>query len=289
MSFSFYLKTNVRPPVADLMARISLPDIVVPDSSGEWPDGTICIYRAGISTRPTEITYEDDAFQVRILAFASPEDHELALQVVEQLAALTGAQVESEGDEVFTTEHLRDTFDAAWIKHLLESQPAILAHWAKQEGKTVTLTGPVRNFHIGPRLYSQLETAGPEDAFPYRLLEEIRRVQYQDLSNYSAAAVFEVSHGKQKICMSVWSPDRATHFPGTDFIHLIPNDRADRLFFIPYETLPEVAATRFSWLDEKQCLVEPVPTDNWPDVLGSAERFRTLPFEQRRKWWKPWA
>jgi hypothetical protein len=291
MSYSFYIRTDARPRVADVVARLGFPDVVAPDAHGPWPDGTLHIYRAGISTRATEITYEDHAFQVRILALASSEDYELALRVVDQLSALTGSQVESEEGEVFPAQRLQDIYDATWVRHMTESEPRVLGHWAKGEGETVTIAGPVRQFHIGPRLYSELDTAGPENEFPQRILEAIRRVQYQDLSGFIEAAVMEVSSpdGKKTITLSVWSPENATHFvERVEYLHLMPNNRPDGLFVIPYQALPEIAKGQFAWLDENQCLVEPVSSDNWPELLRAAERFITSPFESRRKWWKPW-
>src|SRR5262245_44262796 len=120
MSYSFYIRTDVRPAVADVLARIDLPDIVAPDAHSAWPDGTMHIYRAEISTRSTEITYENHAFQVRILALASPEDYELAFRVVEHLAVLTGSQVESEDDISFPAEKLRDINDTSWVERMTD-------------------------------------------------------------------------------------------------------------------------------------------------------------------------
>lgn len=57
MSYCFYIRTDVKPAVADVLARIGFPDIVAPDARGDWPDGTLHFYRAGISTRATEVTY----------------------------------------------------------------------------------------------------------------------------------------------------------------------------------------------------------------------------------------
>src|SRR5215510_14860466 len=144
MSYSFYVRTDVKPSVADVLARIDFPDVVAPDARGAWPDGTLHIYRAEISTRTTEITYEDHAFQVRIMALASPEDYELAFRVVEHLAVLTGSQVKSEEDITFPAEKLRDIYDTTWVKHMTDSQPNFIRHFAKNEGKTITIVGPVR-------------------------------------------------------------------------------------------------------------------------------------------------
>jgi hypothetical protein len=282
-----------------VLARVGFPDVVAPDAHGTWPDGTLHIHRAGISTRATEITYEDHAFQVRILFLASPEDHELAFRVVEQLSALTGAQVEPEDGEVFPAERLRDIYDTAWLTRVTESQADFLDRLVKREGHTLTLGGPVRQFHIGPRLYAQLVAAGPETEFQYRVLEAIRRVEYRDLSGYTQAAVMAVD---QSMTLSVWSPDTATHFVGVDYLVLSPNNRPDGIFRIPYAALPQLADVQFAWLDEKQCLVEPVPSRDWPKVLRAAERFSTSPRERRagaapasadpsalrRPWWRRW-
>ena len=280
MSYSFYVRTDLRPAVADVLARIDFPDVVAPDARGAWPDGTLHIYRAEISTRATEITYEDHAFQVRILALASPEDYELALRVVEHLAVLTGSQVESQDDITCPAEKLRDTYDTTWVKRLTDSNLNIIGHFAKNEGKTVTIVGPVREFHIGPRLFAELEEGGPADGLPQRILEAIRRTQYRDLSGYAGAAIIEVttSDESKTIKLSVWEPDRPTHFSNVGYIHLVPNNKPDNIFLVPFEALPQLAGSRFAYLDERQCLVEAVASDEWPALLREAEPFKVSPF-----------
>ena len=280
MSYSFYVRTDVKPSVADVLARIDFPDVVAPDARGAWPDGTLQIYRAEISTRVTEITYEDHAFQVRILALASPEDYELALRVVEHLAVLTGSQVESEDDISFPAEKLRDINDTSWVERITDSNLNIIGHFAKNEGKTVTIVGPVREFHIGPRLFAELEEGGPAARLPQRIMEAIRRTQYRDLSGYAEAAIIEVTtpDKSKTIKLSVWEPERATHFSLVGYIHLVPNNMPDNIFLVPFETLPQLAGSRFAYLDERQCLVEAVASDEWPALLGEAERYKVLPF-----------
>jgi len=281
MSYSFYIRTGVRPAIADVLARIDFPDIVAPDARGAWPDGTLQIYRVEISTRSTEITYENHAFQVRILALACPEDYELAFRVVEHLAALTGAQVESEDDNTFPAQKLRDIYDATWVKRMTDSHPNFIRHFAKGEGKTVTVVGPVRKFHIGPRLYAELEVDGPADGLPLRILEAIRRTQYRDLSGYAEAAIIEATtpDKSKTIKLSVWEPDRAAHFSDIGYLHLVPNNMPDNIFLVPREALPQLAGRRFAWLDEWQCLVEAVASNEWPELLREAERYKVSPFE----------
>jgi hypothetical protein len=284
MSYSFYIRTDLRPAVADVLARIDFPDVVAPDAGGAWPDGTLHIYRAEISTRATEITYEDHAFQVRILAMSSPEDYELAFRVVEHLAALTGSQVESEDDDTFPAEMLRDIYDAKWVKRMTDSQPTIIGHFAKDKGDVVTIEGPVRDFHIGPRLYAELEADGPADGLPQRILEAIRRTQYRDLSGYDKAAIIEATtpDNSKTIRLSVWNLDRATHFSGVGYLRLVSKNMPDDIFLVPYEALPQLAGKRFAWLDERQCLVEAIASDERSELLREAERFKVTPFELLR-------
>src|SRR5215510_1235148 len=280
MSYSFYIRTDLRPAVADVLARIDFPDVVAPDARGAWPDGTLHIYRGEISTRAIEITYEDHAFEVRILALSSPEDYELAFRLVEHLAVLTGSQVEPEDDTTFPAEKLRDLYDTPWGERMTASHSKIIGHLVKKEGKTITIVGPVREFHIGPRLFAELEEGGPADGLPQRILEAIRRTQYRDLSDYAEAAIMEVttSDKSKTIKLSVWEPDRATHFSGVEYIHLVPNNMPDNIFLVPFEALPQLAGSRFAYLDERQCLVEAVASDEWPALLREAELYKVSPF-----------
>jgi hypothetical protein len=56
----------------------------------------------------------------------------------------------------------------------------------------------------------------------------------------------------------------------------------DDIFLVPYEALPQLAGKRFAWLDERQCLVEAIASDEWPELLREAERFKVTPFELLR-------
>ena len=57
----------------------------------------------------------------------------------------------------------------------------------------LTVPGPVRSYHLGPRVLDRLEAAGPETELGQRLLEDMRRVQHMDVEDLYEASVLRLS------------------------------------------------------------------------------------------------
>ena len=64
--------------------------------------------------------------------------------------------------------------------------------------------------------------------------------------------------------------------------------------YVPYAVLPELAAGRFTWLDERQCIVQAFSEAEWPGLVERARRFTNTPTQRsaanepkkmRKGWW----
>jgi hypothetical protein len=280
MSNSFHIGADVQPSLDNLLAGLGLPDVALASAPAAWAQGSLQIYRPGISTRITEITYRDRKLRVRLFLLASLEDYDLAFRTIEHLATSTGSRVENEEGETFTPKSFRGSYDSTWVRRSIANTAQYLEERAHREGQTCTIEGPARDFHIGPRLYSELEAAGPGPELPYRMIEAMRRFQYIDLSRYRTAGVIEArkpgssDDAPPHFSFSVLVANEAMHYAeAVEYINLHPSPENKPMLFIPYSKLPHVAGSRFSWLDETNSLVDAIPLTDWPEVLRNAEQF----------------
>jgi hypothetical protein len=120
MSHSFALEAPSRPRFSAVLARLGLADLGFRQeqpADDVWPDGVFHFHRQHLSTRSTEITYDEGRIQVRALSFAAEHDSELALAFVEALAAELGSSsVDGENTGPIALKALRSVYDHAWIE-----------------------------------------------------------------------------------------------------------------------------------------------------------------------------
>ncbi len=294
MSFSFYLDLPKAPPLGELLEPIPYDILCVEedeiDPDDDWPEGYTHLYREGLSTCAVEIDREDNRFQVRIMAFCSPEDYELALTVVELLAKWGNVEtIEPEDGEPMSLKELKAQYGKEWIadqvKSLFSMLPAMVE---KEKDAALQVPGAVRPFWIGPRLMKELVDAGPEGTLPQRIIAAIRKVQYIDPEEYFCATVMEVSSKKnddkaddktddKSFTVTAWGPGVRYVFPNVDYLAVIEDMEGEGHFLVPYEAVHEIAGDHCSWLDEKQTLVEPFDEDEWPELLARARKHEVDP------------
>src|SRR5579871_2701664 len=138
MSFSFYLDLPKAPPLGELLEPIPYDILCVEedeiDPDDDWPEGYTHLYREGLSTCAVEIDREDNRFQVRIMAFCSPEDYELALTVVELLAKWGNVEtIEPEDGEPMSLKELKAQYGKEWIADQVKSLFSMLPAMVEKE------------------------------------------------------------------------------------------------------------------------------------------------------------
>jgi hypothetical protein len=306
MSFSFTVKAPVRPRYGAIVEDLPFPEVCCCEERDEaeardtgrgdedeeavawdeedegfdldapWPEEPLHFYLPGVSIRAIEAVWEDGRFQVRIMAFSAPEEYELAFAFLERAAELYDSDVEPEDGEALPLTRLREEYGPAWV----EGQVAMfhmLPQLMRQHRTTLQITGPVRPFHLGPRLLAELEEAGPPEGLPERLIALMRRVQYIDPEEYYCADAlrFEKKGGGKVITLTAWGPNVRYLFPEVQYLAVM--EGAQKHFMIPYRVLLEIAGERVTFLDEVQTLVEPFDDYEWPDLLERAREYAVDP------------
>jgi hypothetical protein len=288
MSFSFYIPAPQPPDYERIIDQLDSWDLHRHEDrieDGPWPEGTVHFYRDEVSTRGVEITHENGVFQVRILTLASPEDYELALRFVEAAAAELGQDIEPEDHEAIPLAELRGRYDAAWV-HQTNLHGAMVVRQLVQESDTsvMSLYGTRRPIYLGPRVIGELEEAGPEEEFLDRLIDMMRGVQNVNGEDYFFANVMEAqkqdSPDAEKFTFAVFGPTVSYLLPEARYVALIVEE-SEPPMFIEASRLPLVLPEdSWTWLDERQMLVEAIEEDAWREVVRKAKQFEVRPTEE---------
>jgi hypothetical protein len=301
MSFSFYIKAPFSPEYQNVMDGLDYWDIHCEEGNLEdssWPEGTFHFYRDHVSARGVEITYQDNQFQVRILTLASPDDYELGFRFVESLAGILDQRVKPEDYEPIPVDQLRERYNADWIHQTNTYGAAVIREMLQGgEHELMTLYGSKRPFHLGLRTIQELEDGGPEEEFLDRLMESILRVQNVDGNEYFFATIMEAKRNLEtedseepqegeaetdnKMTFAVFAPTVQYLMPDVQYIALVQGED-EAPMFIPYDKLPLLLPEdSWSFIDERQMLIDAVDEEDWPGFLHRARKFEVFPFEEK--------
>jgi hypothetical protein len=272
MSFTFSVPTAPGVGLADVLAAggpgVQSTEEVPPSG---WPGGYVHVWLPGVSTRGVELSSERGELDVRLLTCSAREEYELGVALAGAAARLSGTRVSSEDGWELSADELTGQFGPPWAAEQAEGGPGIAILLAGERGP-LSMSGPVRAFHVGARLAGELAAAGPPDELPARFLATMRRTQWPG-ERYYAASTFQLS-GKTSgatVTFAVWSAI-ATVIGDVELVMLHGGDEAP--VPLPRAALPAVAGRYGAWLDEVQLLLEDVPADDWPSVLAAAAPHR---------------
>ena len=269
MSFTFSVPTAPRLGLADVLAA-GAPGVrsaeEVPPSG--WPDGYVHIWLPDVSTRGVELSADGGELDVRLLTCSAREEYELGVALAAAAARLSGTRVRSEDGWELAPAELPGRFGPAWAAQQADAGPGVAMLLAGERGP-LSMSGPVRDFHVGPRLAGELAAAGPEAELPARFLAAMRRAQWPG-ERYYAASTYQLS-GKRSgatVTFAVWS-GVATVIPDVELV-MLHASRDQPPLAVPRPAVPSIAGRYGAWLDEVQLLLEEVPADDWSTVLAAA-------------------
>lgn len=233
-----------------------------PLTAGRWN-----VFLDRISTRLTAVEYEPPELTVTMRAGTSPEDCDLALEIVREAAALGSGQVDASELGAVALGQIDTIFDDTWKRRQLESAARISVRLAQERGM-IALPGPTRDVWIGPQMVAELDAAGDTDAAD-RLVAVMRRALWPDPRYESAGVYSSTGSAGDSFTLAILVPDRPCVLSHTDRLALeddvgivmIPRSALDSL---PVETTP---------LDDRNQLVESIPSDVWPEVCQIARSF----------------
>ena len=276
MSFSFHVRSAEPPRFSAVIDAVAEPDCVCiepPPEDDTWQPGSFFhFYTRGRSAREIEVSYVDERFRVRVMTCSTRADLLLALRFVDTLARLTGSLIEPERsqEEPFALEERPHRYGDDWIVSEVASGPALVATLVERDGQTLTMSGPRRDFHIGPRFLKELQGRGSDMPLGARILEAMVRLQSVDEESYYPAAILQISRkgGGDSISLAVWSAGTAYLFPAVQYFVFTRDDESR--FLVPQSTGPQIAGEAWTWMDERHALVEATSGEEWAALIERA-------------------
>jgi len=287
VSYQLRVTAAAAPGWRALRDAIGLPDVrVVPAEPGDdgWPAGGLELCRAGRSTRSTEIVWDAGTLTITIRALASPDDCDLALRVAAGAAQLAGAAtVDADYFGAVDLADLRRLHTADWMREQAVSGARALATLIRDGRGPLAMPGPQRSCWVGARLLAELEAAGPAPGFADRVLETMRRVQWDIPAGFRDAGVF-VSGGRgrgngdgpgRETRFAVWLAGENLVIPCVDYVALRVAE--GEIVMVPFGAVAQLAGPRGTLLDECQLLVRAMSDSDWAELVARARPLAASP------------
>jgi len=279
MSFTFDILGDRPVTYQALCEAADLPELLCAEKVDHVAPltGIYHLYLNGLSCRSAELAKGSRGYTVRVNSPSSPDDHGLALLLVEQLAKLSGAaNIKGEGDSAMDAQRFRENYSGAWIRQQVSSgvQSILLIARGIEAGEACEVPGAVRRFYVGPRLASEVLALGSPQSIEDEFFRRFSAVQYVERQGYYYPNIYILTANKGKVCGL--APDVAFLIPWVKYVALVAADDGSPVF-VSYEDFPKIAGGRLSWLDEKQALMEAIPKTEWPAFCALASEFGVSP------------
>lgn len=286
MSYDFEIPAAAPPDPQALQAALALPDLrgFPGDSRPVWPDRVLHLYREGISTRTTDVSWltaEADgakASRLRVVVrpLAAREDCDLALRVVEAAATLARApDLHADYFGTIAPADLRRLHTVDWMDEQAASATRVLAEVIKEGKGPMSAPGPRRSCWIGERLLAELEGAGPPDALPARVVATLHRVQWEIPDGFRDAGVFASGSPERETRFAVWLADENLIIPRVAYVALRAG--TGDVVMVPFDAVATLAGPRATLLDECQLLVPATAPEAWAEIVARARALAAAP------------
>ncbi len=117
MSYSFYVRTLKAPAINELIRQIDLTDLLIVNENNisKWPGASLTLCRRLRSTRGILLSFAEDRIEFKTNVFCSPEDYQLALQLVVAASEITGSLPEGEFSDPMPADQILAVHNEKWI------------------------------------------------------------------------------------------------------------------------------------------------------------------------------
>ena len=238
-----------------------------------WPEETIALWRRGISTRRTEVTRNGDTMSVRVFALATPEDLNLAYELLRVFNVEGPIDADDLGEHESLHE-LASFFDADAAYARAESGVRALKALIEAGRGPIGIPGPIRPLHIGERVLNEVELMDGKTEI--NVLNLLTKIQWEIDPKYEDAGIFESeppSDNKNdgKWTIAIWLPNRNFIMPKVDRIAIQANQ--DEILMIPAKHAAEVGGEHWNLIDECQATVDALTGVEWEQLVSRARLF----------------
>ncbi len=251
----------------------------------------ICeFYQHRISTRPINISLEDNGYDISITTLACREDYELFAKTIDLVQKIVHGEVYYEDDDDERVENVKAFFGTEWIEKQMEIDANLLLviilgeHVnisSSNDSHEVGLFGPVCEFYIGKNLLKDLNVDFHTDRkeASYKFIERFRYSQYsrpQDIRRTTTSMAINID-GKPKKEGDV--PDRLTFYEQnaydmisrTNYFMLMAHDENPLL--LEYDDFMKVAPKQWERFDNCQYFTTPLSDKQFKEFWDRAREY----------------
>lgn len=241
-----------------------------------FEDNVRCqFYKENFSTRPIDISKEEDGWEVRITTLASEEDYELFVRAIDATQFILNGKIFSEDGEPIISPW--ETYGPKWREEQMRADYDIIKIFSLQKGQELKLFGPIRPFCLGRRLFSDLNITEETDwkTGHEALIERFRYSQYSRPANIRCTSTnMQVQTPDGNKIITIYRKNAFDMISAADYFLLIDDiDNLDTSILMRYNDFIKVAPPEWERFDDKQFF-----TTDLSDEEFQAFYDRAIPF-----------
>ena len=251
----------------------------------------ICeFYQHRISTRPIDISLEDNGYEIRITTLACREDLELFAKTIDLVQKMVDGEVYYEDDDDERIENVKTFFGSKWIEKQMEIDANMLLTiilgkhvntTSSNESHEVGLFGPVCQFYLGENLLTDLNVDFHTDRKEAsdKIIERFRYSQYSRPQDIRRTTTSMTINADDKTKKEGDIPDRLTFYEQnqydmisrTDYFMLVAHDAKPLL--LEYDDFMKVAPEQWERFDNCQYFTTPLSDKQFKEFWDRAREY----------------
>lgn len=247
-------------------------------------------YQHRISTRPIDISLEENGYEIRITTLACHEDYELFAKTIDLVQMMVDGEVYYEDDDEEIIKNAIAYFNSEWIEKQIENDTDLLLTMilgkhinssSHNDNHEVGLFGPVCAFYLGRNLFEDLNIDFHTDRkeASNKLIERFRYSQYsrpRDIRRTTTSMAININNKAQK---ESDAPDRLTFYKQnaydmisrTDYFMLMAQDAKSLL--LEYDDFMKVAPEQWERFDNCQYFTTPLSNKQFKEFWDRARKY----------------
>lgn len=251
----------------------------------------ICeFYQHRISTRPIDISLEDDGYEIRITTLACHEDYELFARTIDLVQQMVDGEVYDEDNDDKSIKDVKAYFCSEWIEKQMESDTGVLLTMilgeyinspSSNSRHEVGLFGPVCEFYLGKNLLNDLNVDFHTDwkEASNKFIERFRYSQYsrpKDIRRTTTSMTINID-GKPK--KEGDTPDKLTLYVQNEYDMISKSDyfalftwNGEQLL-LKYDDFMKVAPEQWERFDNCQYFTSPLSDKQFKEFWDRAREY----------------
>ncbi len=254
----------------------------------------ICeFYQHQLSTRPIDLSLEDNGYEVRITTLACREDYELFAKTIAIVREQTNGHVYYEDDDDGYVDDVTAFFDSEWIESQMKGDAKLINTFvlgehvndpAPERMHEVGLYGPVGMFYVGENLLGELgininsdwheiseKLIGKFRYSQYARPSDIRRTTTSMAISFSDDDSDDEDNGMNNK-LTYYRQNCYDMISRTDYFALIAHD--EKSFVIKYEDFMKIVPQQWERFDNCQYFTSPLTDKQFKDFWDRAREYR---------------